>query len=33
MNKKDIATTRGLLEKMILNLTAIEIAAIEEDNY
>lgn len=33
MNKKDIAMTRGLLEKMILNLNAIENAAIEEDNY
>ncbi len=30
INKKDIATTRGLLEKMLLNLTEIENRAIEE---
>ena len=30
MNKKDIATTRALLEKMLLNLTEIENAALEE---
>ncbi len=29
INKKDIATTRALLEKMLLNLTEIENAAIE----
>lgn len=32
MNKKDIATTRGLLEKMLLNLTKIENSAIEEND-
>ena len=30
INKKDIATTRALLEKMLLNLNEIENAAIEE---
>lgn len=30
MNKKDIATTKALLEKMLLNLTEIENATIEE---
>lgn len=30
MNSKDIATTRALLEKMLLNLTEIENAAIKE---
>jgi len=30
MNKKDIATTRALLEKMLLNLNEIENATIEE---
>ncbi len=34
MDKKDIATIRGLLEKMLSNLTEIENAAIEEsDNF